>query len=100
VSTNPAAPGRVVREEDLRSRIRDFIFTTFYVADPGTLKDDTSLLEAGLVDSTGVLEVIQFLESSFGLHVQDDEIVPENLDSVEHLVAYVSRKAADGREVW
>lgn len=79
--------------DDIRALIREFLFTTFYVADQRELKDDTSLLEAGLVDSTGVLEIIQFLEGRFGFHVEDDEIVPENLDSVDHLMAYVSRKA-------
>ncbi len=79
--------------DGVRARVRDFLRTTFYLADQGELKDDTPLLETGIVDSTGVLEVIQFLEEAFAFHVEDDEIVPENLDSVERLAQYVSRKA-------
>ncbi len=95
MTTNEAGtPGRGAGAAEFRARVREFIFKTFYVADHQALRDDTSLLEAGLVDSTGVLEIIQFIEATFGVHVEDDEIVPENLDSVERLAAYVSRKTA------
>ena len=56
------------------------------------LADSQSLLEAGIVDSTGVLELVTFLESGFGIAVADAEIVPENLDSIGAIVAYVTRK--------
>jgi len=88
-------PGHDTASEALKARVREFILNTFYVADRHALADDTSLLEAGLVDSTGVLEIIQFLETSFGIHVEDQEILPENLDSIEHLVAYVLRKVSE-----
>jgi acyl carrier protein len=74
-------------------RVRSFITTNFYVADPTQLADDASLLDAGIVDSTGVLEVVQFLENEFGLTVQDDEIVPENVDSIARIAAFIDRKA-------
>ena len=86
--------GRGTDATGLRARVREFIVNTFYVADRQALGDDTSLLEAGLVDSTGVLEIIQFLEASFGIHVEDEEILPENLDSVERLARYVAGKTA------
>lgn len=76
----------------VRARVRDFLGSTFYLANQAELDDTTSLLETGIVDSTGVLEIIGFLESTFAFHVEDDEIIPENLDSVERLVDYVSRK--------
>ena len=76
---------------DFRDRIRAFVTTNFYVADP-SFSDDASLLDAGIVDSTGVLEVISFLESEFGITVADDEMLPDNLDSVTRIVAFVMRK--------
>ena len=79
-------------EDAVRGRIRDFIFSTFYVPDAGGLSDDTSLLESGVVDSTGVLEVLAFLEKEFGLHVDDSEVTPGNLDSIGRLTSFVSRK--------
>lgn len=77
---------------ETKNKIRQFIISNFYVADPATLKDDASLLDAGIVDSTGVLEIINFLESEFSITVDDIEMVPENLDAVDRLVAFVGRK--------
>ncbi len=73
-------------------RIRQFITTNFYVADPAKLADDASFLDQGIIDSTGVLEVVGFLEEGFGIVVGDDEMLPENLDSVRNLTAFVERK--------
>jgi acyl carrier protein len=73
-------------------KVRSFVTTNFYVADPGALADDASLLDAGIVDSTGVLEVVQFLEADFGVKVEDHEIVPENVDSIARIAAFVKRK--------
>ncbi len=75
-----------------KGRIRRFITTNFYVADPDLLGDQASLLDEGVVDSTGVLEVIGFLESEFGLEVEDAEITPENFDSIARIAAFVDRK--------
>ena len=79
---------------ELKEQIRKFIIANFYVADPATLSDDASLLDAGIVDSTGVLEIITFLESDLGITVEDAEMLPDNLDSVSRLVAYVQKKKA------
>jgi acyl carrier protein len=73
--------------------IRGFILTNFYVPEAITLADDTSLLELGIVDSTGVLEVTAFLESEYGIEVADDEIVPANMDSIGAIAAFVETKA-------
>jgi acyl carrier protein len=73
---------------------RTFITTNFYVADPAALADDDSLLDAGIIDSTGVLDLIGFMEQEFGISVADDELVPENLDSIARLTAFVARKKA------
>ena len=74
------------------SKVRSFVTSNFYVADAAALADDASLLDAGVVDSTGVLEVVQFLETEFGLEVQDAEIVPENVDSISRIAAFIERK--------
>ncbi len=74
--------------------LRTFITTNFYVADPQALADEDSLLDAGIIDSTGVLDLIGFVESQFGIKVDDEEILPENLDSIAKLAAFVDRKRA------
>jgi acyl carrier protein len=76
----------------LKQQIRDFVTTNFYVADPASLEDRTSLLDQGIIDSTGVLEVIMFIETTFGVTVEDSEMLPENLDSIERIAAFVGRK--------
>jgi acyl carrier protein len=75
-----------------QTRIRQFVLSNFYVADPASLQDDQSLLDQGIVDSTGVLEVIGFIESEFGIVVKDEEMLPENLDSISRIAAYAERK--------
>lgn len=80
----------------IKSRVRQFVTTTFYVPDPSQVTDEVSFLETGIVDSTGVLEILGFLQNEFGITVEDDEILPENLDSVARLAAYIERKANAG----
>ena len=54
--------------------------------------DDDSFLEKGLIDSTGVLELVAFIEEQYGIRFQDDEIIPENLDSVNKLIQFLNKK--------
>jgi acyl carrier protein len=78
---------------DHTQRIRAFILDTFlFTDDPSALKDDDSFLDRGIIDSTGVLELVMFLEDELGIEVDDEELVPENLDSVERVNAFVRRK--------
>ena len=77
---------------DLKSQIRAFITKNFYVPDGATIADEESLLDQGVIDSTGVLEVISFLEDNFHLTIEDTEMVPDNLDSIDRLTAFVERK--------
>ena len=77
-----------------KERIRQFILKNFYVADAASLLDDTSLLDQGIIDSTGVLEVIAFIEDEFGVKVEDEEMLPENLDSIDRIDAFVAKKKA------
>ena len=78
--------------ESLKEKVLAFITTNFYVADPSTLGDATSLLDTGIVDSTGIIELVAFLETELGITVEDEEMVPQNLDSVGAMVAFVTKK--------
>lgn len=77
---------------DTSATIREFIARNFYVPDKAALTDDASLLDRGIIDSTGVLELIGFLEDTFAIKVEDAEMVPENLDSIGRMTAFVTRK--------
>jgi acyl carrier protein len=78
--------------ENIKDQVRTFVTSNFYVADPTALKDEASLLDQGIIDSTGVLEVIFFVEETFGIKVEDSEMLPDNLDSIERIANFVSRK--------
>ena len=78
----------------IEEQIRQYIAENFLFTDDGyPLSDDASFLEEGIVDSTGVLEVVMFVEERFGFTVEDEEIVPDNFDSVTQLAAYIGRKS-------
>jgi acyl carrier protein len=76
----------------IQAQVRQFILSNFYVADASALGEETSLLDQGIVDSTGVLEVISFLETTFGIQVADEEMLPDNLDSIGRITAFVAKK--------
>jgi acyl carrier protein len=83
--------------EDIRGRFRKYIRDNFLSpAGEGSLRDDASLLEEGIMDSTGVLDLVMFIEETFGIAVKDEELMPGNLDSVDRLVAFVERKTRRG----
>ena len=66
--------------DGIKQRIRDFIIDNFLFGNADGLNDNTSFLEEGIIDSTGILELVGFLEEAFNIHIQDEELVPENLD--------------------
>jgi acyl carrier protein len=74
--------------------IRQFIVDRFLFGDGARLGNGDSLLEAGIVDSTGVLELVNHLEERYGIKVNDDELLPENLDTVASISAFLARKTA------
>lgn len=77
------------------NKVRDFIKDNFMFRDDRVdLADSESLLDAGLIDSTGILELVAFIETEFSIQMADTDIVPENLDSVETIVRYVDSKLA------
>jgi acyl carrier protein len=78
--------------QQIEAEIRDFLVNNF-IFDPSVQLDaKDSLMENGIVDSTGILEVLMWVESNFGVHVEDSEVLPENFDSVGNMTQYVLRK--------
>jgi acyl carrier protein len=72
--------------------VRDFISKNYYVPDADALVGDASLVDKGILDSTGVIELAAFLEGEFGIKIADAELLPENLDTLDRVVAFVARK--------
>jgi acyl carrier protein len=75
--------------------IRAFLVDSFLLGDDDGFDNDVSLLDSGIIDSTGVMEVVAFLEETYGIEVADDELVADNLDSVSRLARFVERKSVD-----
>ena len=78
------------------SRVRDYIVENFLFGDADKLNENTSFLQTGILDSTGILSLVAFLENNFGISVKDDELVPENLDSLRHIGRFLERKRRPG----
>ena len=72
--------------------VRGFIVANFLLGKEGALSDDSSFLEEGIIDSTGVLELVSHLEETYGIEITDDELNPDNLDSINKIALYLSRK--------
>lgn len=82
----------------MRDGIRRFIFENFLFGEPDdSLGDNDSFLEKGIIDSTGVLELVAFMEESFGIKMEDEELVPENLDSINNLINFIDKKKVESR---
>ena len=82
---------------DVKHEIRSFIVSNFLFGQDQGLDDDTSFLEKGFIDSTGVLELVTHLEETYDFKVNDDELIPDNLDSIESIAAFIARKL-NGKE--
>jgi acyl carrier protein len=79
---------------EVKQKVRAFIFENFlFDTDESALQNDASFLEQGIIDSTGVLELVEWIEDEFGFSVDDEELIPENLDSVNSLAGFIARKA-------
>lgn len=79
----------------VEQRVRQFIQEQFFVSEPAILLDDTSLIAEGIVDSTGMLELISFLEAEYGIRITDADTTPENLETIGRIGAFVARKLRD-----
>ena len=74
------------------TEIREFVVENFLFGDASRLKDDSSFLRQNIIDSTGILEFVSFLESNYDIQIEDDELVPENFDSLNAVAAFLQRK--------
>jgi len=77
---------------ELKQKVRAFIVENFLFGNEDGLKDDSSFLDEGIIDSTGILELVSFLEKEFNIAIEDEELIPENLDSIVNVTAYLERK--------
>lgn len=78
---------------DIKQQIRIFVVDNFMIGDdPASLSDSDSFTRSHVLDSTGFLELVSFLEKEFGVEVGDNELTPENLDSLDNLARFLSRK--------
>jgi acyl carrier protein len=79
-------------DDPVKQRLRAFVAKNFYTADPSSFDDASSFLDRGIIDSTGVLELVTFVENEYKLTVADEDMVPANFDSIDALVAFIARK--------
>ena len=73
-------------------KVREFVVENFLFGNGEVLKYDTSFMEEGIINSTGILELVFFLEETFGFSVEDDELVPENMDNLQNIALFIDRK--------
>ncbi|MCY2954887.1 MAG: acyl carrier protein [Planctomycetota bacterium] len=77
------------------NEVRQFVVENFlYGQDDGAIQRDSSFVDNGVIDSTGVLELVAFLEKTYGIKVEDGEITPDNLDSISRVARYIEQKRA------
>ena len=78
---------------DIKQTVKAYIVDTMLMgADGSDIADDTSFLERSLLDSTGVLELVNYLQDTYKIEIEDQELTPENLDSLDRIAAFVTRK--------
>ena len=78
---------------DIQTQIKDYIAQNLLFSDDGFgYSDDASFLEEGIVDSVGIMELVMFLEETFGISVDDEDLTPDNFDSVNKLANYIKQK--------
>src|SRR5256885_13072277 len=83
----------------VRQEIRDFILENYYFNQDGTLEDGDSFMDRGIMDSTGILELVSFLEEKYVIEIDSDEMMPDNLDSIARLTNFVNVKLSRGLSV-
>jgi acyl carrier protein len=77
---------------DIEREVHSFIVTNFLFGQSVDLQPEESLLGRGLIDSTGVLELVDFIEERYAIKIEDEEVIPGNLDSINNVATYVARK--------
>jgi acyl carrier protein len=76
----------------IKQDIRKYLVDNFLFGNDNGLTDDASFLDKGIIDSTGVMELIAHLEKAYGIKVADAELIPENLDSINSILGFLERK--------
>jgi acyl carrier protein len=76
----------------IQQDIREYIVDTFLFGEDGGLQDDSSFLEEGIVDSTGIMQLVSFLQEQYRITIEDEELIPDNLDSIRKVMAFVAAK--------
>lgn len=84
--------------EEIQEQVRDFLINNFIFDPSAQIGAEDSLMENGVVDSTGILEVIMWVEQTFGIHVEDSEVLPENFDSIGNIARYAQVKRGASAE--
>jgi acyl carrier protein len=90
---------RVSEDKPLTEIVRNFMLQKFPLARRRNISDDDNLLESGVIDSLGVLEIVTFLREDFALEVEDDELTPENFQSISSIAAFVGQRIRAQQEV-
>ena len=78
--------------QQIKTKVKEFIVENFLFGNANGLSDETSFLDEGIIDSTGVLELITFIEDEFNIYVNDEELIPENLDSLNNVAKFLQTK--------
>jgi acyl carrier protein len=84
----------MVDTQVLTDRLKDFVYKTFPLAKKQGVKNSDSLLDSGIIDSLGILELVTFIEKEFGIHVSDEEMLPEIFQTVDALAAFTQQKGS------
>ena len=79
--------------------IRKFVVDNYLFGEEGKLGNEDSFIETGIIDSTGILELVRFLESTYGIKVADEDLTPDNLDSVNKVVSFIHAKKSASTQV-
>lgn len=80
-------------------KLRAFVIENYLFGEEGKLGNDDSFLESGIIDSTGVLELVRFLEATYSIKVADEELIPDNLDSINKIVSFLQEKLSSSATV-
>jgi len=77
---------------NVKEKIKTFIIENYLFGDDDGLEESTSFLDEGIIDSTGILELIDFISEEFDITIEDEELIPENLDSINNVAAFIGKK--------
>ena len=81
------------------NKVREFVIENYLFGDSGQIEEDTSFLGSGIIDSTGILELVSFLEETYGISIDDEELIPENFDSLKNIDKFLRKKLHGVQEV-